>query len=183
MATLADDIQPGSDGLVVLPYFAGERTPINDPMVCGVFFGLLQNHTREHLYRAALEGVAYSIAQHVDILEENGMKIKNIMCVGGGAQNRQWLQIIADVTGHTVKTAKVTIGSSYGDAMIAAIGAGRFRDYSELARYIENGSVFMPNMDNHSLYQTYKSLYSRLYQVIKPLMHELAEISGRKIAE
>ncbi len=183
MAALADGVRPGSDGLVVLPYFAGERTPINDPMACGVYFGLLQNHTRSHLYRAALEGVAYSVAQHVDILEENGMKIKNFMCVGGGAQNRQWLQIIADVTGHTVRTAKVTIGSSYGDAMIAAIGAGRFRDYSELAGYIESGRVFAPNMDNHSLYQSYKSLYARLYQATKPLMHELAEISGRKITE
>lgn len=183
MAALADGIPAGSDGLLVLPYFAGERTPINDPLACGVYFGLLQSHTRRHLYRAALEGVAYSIAQHVDILKEHGMEIKNFLCVGGGAQNRQWLQIIADVTGHTVKTAKVTIGSSYGDAMIAAIGAGRFKGYADLAEFIESGSVFTPNTENHAAYIKYRSIYARLYEATKPLMHELAALNGRDGAE
>ncbi|MCE5188517.1 MAG: FGGY-family carbohydrate kinase [Eubacteriales bacterium] len=179
MCKLAQDVPAGSDGLVVLPYFAGERTPVNDPLACGVYFGLLQSHTRSHLYRAALEGVAYSIAQHVDILEEHGMEIRNFLCVGGGAQNHPWLQIIADVTGHTVKTAKVTIGSSYGDAMIAAIGAGRFSGYADLAEYIESGSVFTPNMENHAAYKPYRSIYTRLYLATKPLMHELAARNGR----
>lgn len=183
MAALADGVPAGSDGLIALPYFAGERTPINDPLACGVYFGLLQSHTRSHLYRAALEGVAYSIAQHIDILEEHGMEIRNFFCVGGGAQNRPWLQIIADATGHTVRTAKVTIGSSYGDAMIAAIGAGRFGGYADLAEHIESGSVFSPNMEKHAVYLKYRSIYARLYEATKPLMHELAALSGRSAAE
>lgn len=174
MASMADDVPPGSEGLVVLPYFAGERTPINDPDARGVYFGLLESHTRKHLYRAALEGVAYSIAQHIRILEEHGFAIKNFMCVGGGAQNLPWLQIIADVCGYTVKTAETTIGSSYGDAMIAAIGAGHFEGYADLKDYIKSGLEFRPNEENHRLYVKYLSVYERLYECTRPLMHELA---------
>ncbi len=182
MAAMAEEVPAGSDGLVVLPYFAGERTPINDPDARGVYFGLLQSHTRKHLYRAALEGVAYSIAQHIRILEEHGLAINNFMCVGGGAQNLPWLQIIADVCGYTVKTAEITIGSSYGDAMIAAIGAGCFSGYADLAEYIKSGMEFKPNEDNHRLYRKYLSIYERLYESTGPLMHELACI-GRDTAE
>lgn len=180
MAALADDVPPGSEGLVVLPYFAGERTPVNDPDARGVYFGLLQSHTRKHLYRAALEGVAYSIAHHIEILEEHGLKINNFMCVGGGAQNHPWLQIIADVCGYTVKTAEITIGSSYGDAMIAAIGAGRFEGYADLADYIKSGMEFQPSQENHRLYQKYFSIYKRLYKAAAPLMHEIAHIDGQE---
>ncbi len=75
MAACAREIPAGSDGLITLPYFAGERTPINDLNAKGVIFGLQLHHTREHIYRSALEGIAYSIAQHVDIIEEHGLKI------------------------------------------------------------------------------------------------------------
>lgn len=173
MAKMAAEIPAGSEGLVVLPYFAGERTPINDANAKGVFFGLLVNHTRKHMYRAVLEGVAYSIAQHVDILEENGLKIDNFMCVGGGTKNAEWLQIIADVTGYTVKTAKVTIGASYGDAMIAAVGAGHFKGYGDLEKYIEPGLVIEPDQEKNKIYQPLKQIYCELYQNTKELMHRL----------
>ena len=175
MAEKAAAITPGSDGIVVLPYFAGERTPINDEEARGLIFGLTLNHTRDHINRAALEGVGYSIAQHVDIFEENGAKIDTLMCVGGGAQNKTWLQIIADITGKTVKTAKVTIGASYGDAMIAAIGTGHFPDYAALADYIEPGLTVEPREDVHALYEPLKEMYAGLYERNKDYMHQLGE--------
>ncbi len=178
MAKTAGSIPAGSDGIIVLPYFVGERTPINDAEARGTFFGLMLSHTREHLYRAALEGVGYSIAQHVDIIEEHKLPIKNFMCVGGGAQNREWLQIIADITGHTVKTAKVTIGASYGDAMIAAIGCGHFKDYAALADYIESGLTIEPNAANHETYKEYKRMYDELYHSTAPIMHNLTKLNG-----
>ena len=104
------------------------------------------HHTRAHLYRAVLEGVAYSIAQHIDILEENGLEIAQFMCVGGEQKNKEWLQIIADVTGREIKTAEVTIGASYGDAMIAAVGTGHFQSYQELENYIEVDKIIKPNI-------------------------------------
>lgn len=179
MAQCAREIPAGSDGIIVLPYFAGERTPINDPKARGVFFGLLQSHTRAHLYKAALEGVAYSIAQHIQILNEHGLEIKNFMCVGGGAQNHEWLQIISDVTGFTVKTAAVTIGSSYGDAMIAAVGAGAIGSCASLESYIRSGSEFNPDMDNHERYKQYLEWYGRLYSALKPIMHEVSDYNGK----
>ena len=159
MAKLAEEIPAGSEGLIVLPYFAGERTPINDANAKGVIFGLLLHHTRAHLYRAVLEGVAYSIAQHIDILEENGLEIAQFMCVGGGTKNKEWLQIIADVTGREIKTAEVTIGASYGDAMIAAVGTGHFQSYQELENYIEVDKIIKPNIKNYEKYLTNTNVY------------------------
>ena len=121
MAESIGNIPAGSDGLITLPYFAGERAPINDPFAKGVVFGLKLNHTRAHIYKSALEGIGYSISQYFDILEENKLPVNKIMAVGGGTQNRPWLQIIADILGKTVCTAKVTIDSSYGDAIMAAL--------------------------------------------------------------
>ncbi len=173
MAKLAEEIPAGSEGLIVLPYFAGERTPINDANAKGVIFGLLLHHTRAHLYRAVLEGVAYSIAQHIDILEENGLEIAQFMCVGGGTKNKEWLQIIADVTGREIKTAEVTIGASYGDAMIAAVGTGHFQSYQELENYIEVDKIIKPNIKNYEKYQSLKKIYFDLYDVTKKYMHQL----------
>mgnify|MGYP000196449051 FL=1 len=94
MAHDAAGVAPGADGLLCLPYFAGERTPLNDPEARGVFFGLTGRHTRAHMVRAALEGVAYTVASHVDIIErEHGLPIGRIMLVGGGTKNPVWMQL------------------------------------------------------------------------------------------
>lgn len=87
MAQIAASVPAGSGGLFTLPYFAGERTPIHDPQAKGMIFGLQPHHTRAHLYRSALEGIGYSIAQHFDLLAENRLPVHKIMAVGGGAKN------------------------------------------------------------------------------------------------
>lgn len=176
MAKNAESIPAGCDGIITLPYFAGERTPINDSEARGMIFGLTLNHTRDHIYRSALEGVGFSIAQHIEIIKEHNLEIKNFMCVGGGAKNKEWLQIIADITGHTVKTAAVTIGASYGDAMIAAIGTGHVTNYAELSNHLQPGLVIEPNMENHQVYQPLKHIFKSLYESTKDSMHQL---SGR----
>ncbi|MEI3350274.1 MAG: FGGY-family carbohydrate kinase [Clostridium sp.] len=76
------EIAPGSDGLITLPYFAGERTPLNDPDARGMIVGLSLSHTKRHLYRSALEGIGYSVAQHIDIFRENGLPVKRIAAAG-----------------------------------------------------------------------------------------------------
>ncbi len=175
MAKKAAGIPAGSDGIMVLPYFAGERTPINDSQARGMIFGPLLHHTRDHINRAALEGVGYSIAQHIDIMEEHGLEIRNFLCAGGGTKNPTWLQIIADITGKTVKTAEVTIGASYGDAMIAAIGTGHIKDYGDLENYIKSGQTFIPDAETHRVYQPLKKIYGKLYEETKDTMHMLSE--------
>ncbi len=91
------NVAPGADGILVLPYFSGERTPINDPKARGVIAGLTLSHHRSHLYRAILEGVAYGIRHNLDTFRSIGAKVKRIVAVGGGTKSSTWLQIVSDV--------------------------------------------------------------------------------------
>jgi len=168
-----EDIPPGSEGLVTLPYFAGERTPINDPLARGVVFGLTLSHTRRHLYRSALEGVGYSIAQHLDILKEHDLPLKKIMVAGGGAKNLPWLKIIADITGQTIQIPQVTLGAAFGDALMAALAAGRYRSFADFADVIQPGGVFLPDEGRHATYGAYRRVFDRLYLSTQDLMHAL----------
>lgn len=174
MAADIEKIPAGSDGLITLPYFAGERTPINDPFAKGVFFGLKLSHTRAHLYKSALEGIGYSISQHFDILEENHLPVEKIMAVGGGTQNRAWLQIVADILGKTVYTASVTFGASYGDAIMAALAQGAYHSWSELRNVVKPALEIRPNMENHAVYQKNRRIFDELYLSTKEMMHSIS---------
>lgn len=169
-----DQIPPGSDGLITLPYHAGERTPINDPNARGMIFGLKLNHTRQHLYRSALESVGYAIAQHVDIIDSHGVALKNVMAVGGGTKSPVWMQIVSDITGLPLTINRVTVGASFGDALMAALGAGRFKNFDELHSAFEADHIVQPNIANYQTYRPYVKLYTALYEKNKALMHQLA---------
>lgn len=168
-----ETIPPGSDGLITLPYFVGERTPINDPLARGVIFGLALHHTRRHLYKSALEGVGYSIAQHLDILKEYNLPLNKVMAVGGGTKNRLWLQMIADISNQAIQTARVTIGAAYGDALLAAVAIGGCSGFAELGEKIKPAEVFQPDAKRHEIYQPYRKIFDQLYMVNRNLMHAL----------
>jgi xylulokinase len=167
------DIPPGSGGLVTLPYFAGERTPINDPMAKGVIFGLTLEHTRAHLYRSALESVGFAINQHFRIFREHRVPVRKIMATGGGTKNPLWLQMIADITGEIIRTPENTIGASFGDAMMAAMGIHYFSSYGDLAAVVEEGASYAPDPEKHRIYQKYQSVFDELYPKTKDLAHRL----------
>jgi len=173
MSESIKDVEPGSDGLITLPYFAGERTPINDPNAKGLIFGLKLTHTKQHLYKSALEGVCYSISQHFKIFSENSIEINNIMVVGGGTKNSEWMQILSDVTGMTLNTAEITIGASYGDAMLAAMGIGFFKDFGDIRKMIKVARQYVPNPTNHEKYNHLQSIFNELYKRNNDLMHLL----------
>ncbi|MBE6479120.1 MAG: carbohydrate kinase [Olsenella sp.] len=173
MARLAAEVPVGSNGLVCLPYFAGERTPIDDPNARGAFIGLTIGHTREDMLRAGLEGVAYSINQHFRIFEEDGVPIGRVLVAGGGTKNEAWMQIVADVTGKTLLVPEVTIGASYGDAMMAAIAAGYWKDFDELASKVKIAKTYEPNAENHEAYKKYQAIFDELYPATKELVHRL----------
>ncbi len=105
----------GAKGLICLPYFSGERTPIHDPQARGAFFGLNLTHTRGDIYRAALEGIAAATRHITDTYAEAGSPPTRVLAVGGGTRNRPWLQATSDFTGLPQEVARVTIGASYGD--------------------------------------------------------------------
>ncbi len=175
-----DQIAPGSDGLVTLPYLAGERTPINDPKAKGILFGLTLSHTRQHLYRSALEAVGYSVNQQLQIMMSHDVPIEQIFAVGGGVKNDLWMQIIADITGKEISTPAITVGASFGDALMAASGIKHpgFETFASLTNFIKPGKSYFPNEKNHEIYKKYQAVYDALYPATMELMHTVNDLAS-----
>lgn len=171
IAKAAEHIPPGSDGLIVLPYFSGERTPINDVDAKGMIFGLNLSHTREHIYRACLEGIGYGISQHFDIFRERGVATNKIMAVGGGTKNREWIQIVSDVCQETQYMAKEKIGAAYGDSLLAALAVGFYPSLEALENKIQIEKSVTPNHELQALYACARKKYDLLYKNTKEIMH------------
>jgi xylulokinase len=121
----AEATPPGADGLLCLPYFSGERTPLHDPRAKGAFFGLNLTHTRGHMFRAVLEGIAAATRHVTDTFAGAGGQPARILAVGGGTQNRPWLQATSDMTGLAQSVCRITTGASFGNAFLAACAVGR----------------------------------------------------------
>jgi xylulokinase len=117
-------IPPGSDGLLWAPYLMGERTPHLDPDARAALIGLTASHTRGHVVRAILEGVAFSLRDSFTLFAEMGVPVRNIRLGGGGARSPLWRQIQADVYGHEVEILEAEEGAAYGAAILAGVGAG-----------------------------------------------------------
>lgn len=171
LAQSVNDIEPGSGGLIVLPYFSGERTPFNDPKAKGVLFGLNLLHTREHVYNACLEGVGYGIAQHFGIFDERNMGTRKVMAVGGGTKNPKWLQIVSDISGRTQHIAMTDLGAAYGDALLAALGAGFYCSPREIAGIMRLKSSIVPDPARTAAYAPFRRMYAQLYDATKHIMH------------
>ncbi|MFK7868074.1 MAG: FGGY-family carbohydrate kinase [Roseobacter sp.] len=124
LAAEAATVAPGAEGLLMLPYFSGERTPIHDPQAKGAFFGLNLTHTRGHMYRALIEGIAYGTRHVTDTFAEVGQRPTRLLAVGGGVKNRLWLQATSDITGIDQIVCEKTTGASFGDAFLAALATG-----------------------------------------------------------
>ncbi len=177
LADQASDIQPGCNGLLVLPYFSGERTPLNDPYARGVFAGLTLSHSRSHIYRAILEGIAYGIRQNLEAMTEAGQTPQSLIAIGGGTKNRLWLQIVSDVTG-LPQNIRQTPGAAYGDAFLAGVGIGIFSDIASIQNWLEPAEQIHPDRKLKKLYDEYYSLYKELYISNKGVAHRLARLGG-----
>jgi xylulokinase len=176
LAEQAARVTPGSDGLLVLPYFSGERTPINDPRARGVIFGLTLSHTRTQIYRAILEGIGHGIKHHLDILQEISVSPESIVAVGGGTKNPLWLQIVSDICGQAQQIPAVTFGASYGDAFLAGLGIGVFSTYQDIGGWVKNSHEIQPNPVSTAKYQKYHELYLQLYHQTEKIMHTLGTL-------
>jgi xylulokinase len=166
---------PGASGLVALPYFAGERTPLWDPDARGVIAGLTLSHTRGHLYRALLEATAYSARAIFDALHADGVRTDRIVAVGGGTKGGLWTQIVSDVTGVRQELSEETIGASYGDALFAAHAAGLVDPMDTWATYAE---TVQPRPELREGYDRLYAIYEHLYPATVTQVHALAEIQG-----
>ena len=163
---------PGANGLVLLPYFSGERTPIYDTRAKGMLFGLNLTHTRGDIYRALLEGIAYGTNHIFETYLEAGQNPHNILGVGGGTKNKVWAQATSDVTGRTQIIRSNTIGASYGDAFLAALAVGDAQP-ADIKAWNPIASEFTANAKNAGLYQRRYKIYRDLYKNTGELMHQL----------
>lgn len=176
----AESVNPGSDGLIVLPYLMGERTPIWDVDARGVIFGLSLNHTKAHLVRAMMEAVAYSLYESFLIIQKNHSKINlPIVLNEGGAKSELWRRIITDVFNVPTVFVKNRVGAPFGDAILAGVATGIFKDFSiakEKAEYVDR---LDPIKENHDLYMDYFKVYKNLYEHVKTDFADLAELRNK----
>ncbi len=173
LAEEAAAVERGAGGLLLLPYFSGERSPLNDPLARGVMVGLTLSHGRPHICRAALEGVAFGIRGNLEAMARAGAEPRRLVAIGGGVRNRLWTQIVSDVTGRE-QVVQASPGACYGDAMMAAVGVGLAGSLSETRRWLEAGTVVRPDPEAVAFYETRYPLFRELYERTRPVVHALA---------
>lgn len=171
---LAERIPPGSDKLLFLPWLKGERTPVENPLVRGGFFNLGLQHTRAHLIRAVLEGVAFNTRWLFGALEQFvGRRLDVLNLIGGGANSDLWAQIYADVLDRTVRQVADPLQANLrGVGMLAAVGLG-FTDWEQLADEVPIRRVYRPNPALRPLYDELFAVFQALYHANKPIFDRL----------
>ena len=163
----AEKIPAGCEGVIVLPYFLGEKTPIFDPHARGIFYGMTLYHTRDHLYRAVMEAVVFGFKHHVMVLEEKGLKINRVIVSEGGAKSRLWRQIAADVLNRPVIYLRENPGAALAAAFIAGMGADVFNAWDEIEKFITVESITEPLAENQAVYEKNFRTYLALYENLK----------------
>ena len=174
---LAEEIEPGSEGLIFLPYLYGERTPHNDANARGVYFGISGKHDQRHFIRSVLEGVTFALKDSLELIKDQGVNIKEIRAIGGGAKSRIWQQILADILGEEINLLNVEEGPAFGAALIAGVGVGVYSSFAEAAnRIIKVKKTIVPGIQNAERYNQYYQLYKKLYYSLKEDFKELKKL-------
>jgi xylulokinase len=172
---LAAAVPAGSEGVVLLPYFLGEKTPLHDPHARGTIVGLGLHHKTAHVWRAALEGVIFGFRHHVDVFQEMGLAVNRVFACDGGAASDLWLQIAANVLNVTVTRIDRHPGSCLGAAYVAGHGVGAFKDLGGVSRYVAAGQVFRPDAARKAVYDRAYANYREIYERLKTLYPKLEE--------
>ncbi len=173
MDQAASSIPAGSDGLVFLPYMAGERSPIWDSKAKGVYYGIDFAKTRAHFIRASMEGVAFSLKHNLDIAESAGVRADVLRAMGGAANSRLWTQIKADVTNKKIVVPSSDTATTLGAAILAGVGTGIYKNFDEaVSKTVAVKREHLPNPQNHAIYQKVYKTYLALYEKLKDIMHQ-----------
>ena len=180
LMTEAEQAGPGAGGLLALPYFSGERTPILDPAARGVLCGLTLAHGPGHLARALVEAIAFAVRHNLETFEGAGATPDRLVAVGGGTQGAVTLQAMSDVTGRPQDVCAAGVGASHGDAFLAAVGSGAAGwddDWSVVDHEVE------PRREHAELYEELYGRYRELYPATRDVMHALARVGGEALNE
>ena len=172
----AEALPPGAGGVVLLPYFLGEKTPLHDPHARGTVAGLGLHHGLPHLWRAALEAVAYGFRHHVDVFSEMGLGPRRVIACDGGAASDLWLQITADVLEQPIQRLLHHPGSCLGAAFVAGMGTGAIDDWSAIGRYVSPDRVFEPEPSRLPAYRDAYGVYRDLYRRLQSLYPRLGAL-------
>ena len=171
MDELALSVNPGSDGLVFLPYMSGERSPIWNPKAKGVLYGLDYAKSKNHIIRAVMEGTAYSLRHNLDAANESGAYVTEMNAMGGAANSSIWMQIKADITQKTINTVPADTATTMGAAILAGMGIGVWRSFEEAVNTtIKITGTYKPNPNNIEVYEKRYNEYLKLYENLVDMM-------------
>jgi xylulokinase len=180
LANLSHQSCVGSNGLIALPYFSGERNPIFDGYARGMLFGLNLTHTRADIYRALLESVGYGIRHNMEIFWNENQYPQHIVAIGGGVHNLPWMQIVCDICNFSQEIPEIKIGACYGDAFLAAKGIGLYENGSDVKQWVKIEKILDPDPEAHEQYNELYQIYRDLYPANKDIMHQISAIQNRE---
>ena len=177
MDNMAAKIPAGSEGLIFLPYMAGERSPIWNKDAKGVFYGLDYSKTSGHFVRACMEGVAFSLMHNLAVAERAGAKAERLRAMGGAANSLLWTQIKSDVTGKPIDVPSSDTATTWGAAMLAGVAVGMYNDFDEATdKTVKLHRTHLPASENFEVYNRAFEMYTAIYENLKPLM-----VAGGKV--
>ncbi len=171
----AERVGPTAGGLLVLPYFLGEKTPLQDPLARGTIAGLHLGHTRADLFRATLESVAFGFAHHLEVFAELDLPIGRARVTNGGSRSTLWKQVLADVTGLTLEVPAVAHGSSFGTALVAGGAVELFDPTEVLAAATSDVTTIQPDAEAHDALVAHYRRWRALEPAVRPISHQLAQ--------
>ena len=175
---LAQGVPPGADGLVLLPYFLGEKTPFHDTHARGTLVGLGLHHTLGHVWRAALEAVVFGFRHHVEVFHELGYPVRRVVASDGGASSRIWMQIAADALGCPIELLQGHPGSCLGAAYVAAVAVGALDDWDGIKRFVRPATAVEPDPSTADAYGHAYGVFREVYQRLKPLYPNLQALQA-----
>lgn len=167
MTLKASKIPAGAEGLLLLPFFTGERAPYWNSELRGMFFGLSLNHSRSHMIRAGMEGICFSLNCVLSALKDFG-QVKDIRVSGSFTKSPLWLQIMADIFGEHITLPQNSEGAAFGAAVLGFIASGEMKDISDTANLIKPKKVYKPQAENKEVYEELFDIYSSLYEKLQP---------------
>ncbi len=172
--------EPGSGGLIYLPYLFGKFHPMLNPNARGIFFGLSPRSTRAHIIRAVMEGCCFDMYQSLKSALDIGLNVDEIVVTGGPSKSDLWCQILADVSYKKIITVNTPEASSFGDAILAGVGVGLFNSFEEIKEnFIKTKKIFKPDRENHILYEELFTLFKSVYNNLLDDFEKLENIQSR----